>query len=114
MAVDISGTRRLLPDAIVRVRFLTTVEGGPATPIPPGVMFGCPFVFEGEYFDCRLLLQDQTASISPGAAVEVALKFLWPELVKPRLRPGAPCSLWEGKIIAEGIVARMVADETAA
>src|SRR6266568_7777809 len=97
----------LQPDAVVRVRFLKTDEGGRATPIPPGGMFGCPFVFAGEYFDCRLFLQDRTAPISPGDTVEVALKFLWPDLIKPRLRQGSPCGLWEGKIIADGVVSRV-------
>jgi hypothetical protein len=44
-------------DAIVRVRFKTTAEGGRQSPIrigePP---YGCPLVVDGKTFDCRLLV----------------------------------------------------------
>jgi hypothetical protein len=103
----------LRPDAVVRLRFLSTDDGGRSKPIPPGGVFGCPFLFEDEYFDCRLLLGDHTAAVLPGDTVDVALKFLCPDLIKPRLHQGSLFRLWEGRTIADGVVSRVVADEPA-
>jgi len=46
-------------DAIIEVRFITTAEGGRQTPVTSGVVdfYACPFVVNGEAFDCRVLLR---------------------------------------------------------
>jgi hypothetical protein len=65
------------------------------------------FVFQGENFECRLLLAD-AGPVAPGQQANVGIKFLRPELIKPRLRPGSPFTLREIKTIGEGTVERVI------
>ena len=90
------------PDIIASVRFYSTAEGGRTKPTAPD-KFGCPFEFEGEKFDCRLLLE-KSGALGPGAQASVPIIFLCPELIKPRLKVGSRFTLWEMRTIAEGIV----------
>lgn len=94
------------PDIIVSVRLFSTTEGGRASPTPPKV-FRCVFEFEGEAFDCALLL-DGVGALSPGSEAEVPVAFIFPQYIKERLRPGSHFSLWEGKYIAVGEVIKIV------
>ena len=104
-------TTQLLPDIRVRVRLRTVEEGGRQKGEIPPVQFGCPFVFEGEMFDCRLLLDQVGTTLQPGASYErIPVKFLFPDLVKPRLSPGASFKLWDGREIADGEVTEVVAN----
>ena len=97
----------LKPDITARVRLYHTSEGGKRTAIPP-VQFGCVFHFEGEYFDCRMLLDQVQVALDPGYPAEVPIKFLFPELIKGRLKYGDSFQLWEGKDIAEGTVLQVM------
>ena len=90
------------PDIIVSLRFYTTAEGGRKGPLPPE-KFGCPFEFQGELFDCRLLLE-ATGALTPGAKATVPVIFLRPDLIKARLQVGSRFTLWEMGTIAEGVV----------
>jgi hypothetical protein len=96
------------PDIIASVRFYTTEAGGRKGPTPPD-KFGCPFDFQGEKFDCRLLLGG-VGSIAPGATARVPIAFLYPELVKPRLKVGNGFTLWEMRTIAVGVVEEILPD----
>ena len=89
-------------DIIARVRFFPTSEGG-RQGATPEKMFGCPFVFKEEMFDCRLFLEG-VGSVSPGDEVEVPIAFLCPNLIKPRLNAGDRFALWEMGTIADGEV----------
>lgn len=91
------------PHAIVRVKLYSTENGGRKKSIPPG-RFGCPFVFDGEAFDCRLLLDQTNTTLTPGDTAEIHIKFLYPELVKPHPSQGASFKLWEGGDFADGEV----------
>lgn len=95
------------PDALIKVRFKTTAEGGRQGPIVIGEKpYGCPLFVEGEAFDCRLLVNGQTLQL--GESYELPVKFLNPDLVVSKLSPGKPVKLWEGKDIATGEVVRLV------
>jgi hypothetical protein len=95
------------PDAIIKVRFKTTAEGGRQGPIiVDETPYGCPLFVEGEAFDCRLLVSGQTLRL--GAAYELPVKFLSPHLALSKLFPGKTVTLWEGKEIATGEVVRLV------
>ncbi len=97
----------MTPDAFIKVRFKTTAEGGREGPILIGERaYGCPLLIEGEAFDCRLLLNAQTLHL--GETYELPVKFLNPDLALPKLSPGKPVKLWEGKDIATGEVVRLV------
>lgn len=102
-----TATRQPTSDVIARVRLHTTEEGGRKKPIRPG-WFACPFVYGGEAFDCRLLLDEASTGIRPGDTAEVRITFLNPELVKPRLSPGSLFKLWEGGEFADGEVLSVV------
>ena len=94
------------PDAIVELELLSRSAGGRSGPTP-STFLGCPFGIEGEYFDCRLDFSD-TGPLSPGGKARVPVVFLSPSLVIPRLRPGTAFTLWEGKIIGQGLVVEIL------
>jgi hypothetical protein len=95
------------PDAIIRIRFMTTTEGGRQGPIVIGEKpYGCPLFVEGEAFDCRLLVTAKTLQL--GDTYELPVKFLNPDLALPKLSRGKSVKLWEGKDIATGEVVRLV------
>ena len=98
---------KLKPDIIAKLKLYSKEEGGPSKNIPP-VQFGCPLFFEGEYFDCRLLVDQLGTSIELGTLVTVPIKFLDPEFIKPRLCPGKHFKLWEMKFIGEGEVVGVI------
>lgn len=93
------------PDATIEVRFKTTAEGGRQSDLIGAEFYACPFFVEGEAFDCRLLLDGR--SIQLGQTYELPVKFLNAGLVLPKLLPGKPVTLWEGKDIAAGKVVRL-------
>ena len=95
----------LQPDIEVRVRLLTPEEGGRRTPIV-GASYGCPLFFDGSGFDCRIV-NDHQLNLTLGETHYLALQFLNPDLVLPRLNEGAKITLWEGKTIAEGEVTKV-------
>lgn len=97
----------LTPDIIARVNLADEKSGGRTNTIPAET-FGCPFVFEGEAFDCRLLLDQAGIALAAGISATVPIKFLYPELIKPRLRPGSHFKLWEFRDFAEGEVLEVV------
>jgi hypothetical protein len=61
------------PDIVASLRFYTTSEGGRKGPTPPDKL-GCPFEFQGELFDCRLLL-DEIGPFEPGVTATVPISF---------------------------------------
>jgi len=98
---------QLKPDVLARVHLYRTEEGGRGNSITIG-RFGCPFFYNGEAFDCRILLDQVGITLSPGDTAEVPIKFLRPDLVKQRLQAGAKFKLWEGKDFADGEVLEIV------
>jgi hypothetical protein len=109
-----SGVRLLLnmnhpsPDIIAEVHFLPTELGGRKGPTP-SERFGCPFLFEGEYFDCVMFLDD-VGSIAPGSTATLPIWFLSPSKIKPRLNVGSAFDLWELRVIANGTVMEIIDD----
>jgi hypothetical protein len=91
-------------DIVATVQLYPTESGGRKGPTPPN-RFGCLFEFEGEKFDCILFLD---SALSPGATAVVSVAFLYPSLVKPRLRAGSRFSLWELGTIGEGVVQEVI------
>jgi hypothetical protein len=88
------------PDVVARVRFYSTEEDGRKGPTRPDT-YRCPLEFEGEKFDCGLHL---SGPVAPGETVTVPITFLFPELIKPRLKVGSRFTLWEMRTIAEGVI----------
>lgn len=97
-----------IPDIIAKVHFLPTELGGRKGPTPSD-RFSCPFVFEGEYFDCVTFLGD-IGSIAPGSTVTLPIWFLSPTMIKPRLNVGSVFDLWELGVIANGTVTERLND----
>jgi hypothetical protein len=92
-------------DILATVHFYTSDEGGRQTPTPSDKL-NCILEFEGEYFDCRLLL-NETGPLLPGQEASVPIKFLYPDLIKPKLKLGDKFRLRESKTIAEGVVDKL-------
>lgn len=95
---------QLKSDAVIKVRFRTTDEGG-RKQAPSGQFYGCVFFVASEAFECRLLLGGRTLAL--GEEHEVPVKFLSPDIVLPKLSPGLEIRLWEGKEVAAGKVVRL-------
>lgn len=94
------------PDVIIEARFKTTAEGGRLESVVIAESpYGCPLFVNGEAFDCRLLLTNQTLEL--GKVYELPVKFMRPDLVLPKLSVGEPVTFWEGKEIALGKVVRL-------
>lgn len=95
----------LAPDAVVNIRLRTAEEGGRASDlgISSANPYGCPMYVEGRYFDCRWLLLDGQL-LQLGAEYSVPLKFLSADLVAPFLMPGRAIQMWDGKVIADGVI----------
>lgn len=90
------------PDIIAELAFYSTESGGRQSPISLA-RFGCIFVYEGENFDCFVLLT-KGQQVSPGDKAILPIKFLNPNLIKPRLTKGSRFKLRELRAIAEGTV----------
>jgi hypothetical protein len=87
--------------ATIRVRFLTSGEGGRQTDVT-GDVYACPMFIDGEAFDCRIYLNGKTLTL--GETYDVPVKFLNRELVLPRLATHKRVKLWEGKCVADAEV----------
>ena len=90
------------PNATLRIRFLSSDEGGRIAAPKAGV-FATVLEVQKKYFDCRIDLSAWSV-IEPDTTVIAPVQFLHPELALPELTSGTAVSLWEGKIIARGDV----------
>lgn len=99
----------LTPDIIAEIHMYSTKHGGKKKVIH-NIQFGCPLFYQGEGFDCRILLDQVGASLGPGQITRVPIKFLFPELIKSRLTSGDQFTLWDAGIFAEGKVIEVVKD----
>ena len=105
--------KNIQPDALIRVRFLTHEEGGRKTPVVvewtqgQQTGYGCPMRINGELHDFRTLISGNTTYM-PGKTYDLNIKFLYSELVLPKLHKGLEIELWEGKTIAKGFVERVM------
>jgi hypothetical protein len=102
-----AGMAKLTPHVMAKVRLYTNEEGGRSKPIP-AIQFSCPLFFQGEGFDCRLLLDQAGIDLPLGGNAVVPIKFLFPEHIVPRLKKGDQFRLWEGKEIAVGEVLEVI------
>lgn len=97
----------IIPDIKVNVQFYKTEENGRKSPTA-AEYFGCIFVIGSDKHDCRLLLQ-AIGPIAPGDYKKnVPIKFLYTELVMPKLKIGTKFYLWDMRNIAEGEVTQII------
>lgn len=90
-------------DALIRIRFFTTAEGGRKSDLFAR-HYGCPLFIDGyeeHGFDCRFML-DADTHLELGIAPDIKIKFLNPDLALAQLKKGVSISLWEGRTIAIG------------
>ncbi len=92
----------LKPDIIATVYFYPSTEGGRQGPTPSDELTSV-LDFEGDCFDCRLLLHE-VGPLWPGQEAVIGIKFLHWDLAKLKLKPGIRFYLREGKAIAEGAI----------
>jgi hypothetical protein len=97
----------MTPDVIAKIKLYETDVGGRCEPTPSD-QFGCLVEINGEYFDCRLMLES-IGSLRPGQIAIVPIKFLRPDLVCPLLRISQDFRLWDGKTVGNGEVQEIVA-----
>jgi len=88
-------------DILVDIHFYPKDKGGKKLPITRD-WYGCPFGYEGKYYDCRIITKDRIP-IKPGDFVKnLPLIFFSPELILPIIKEGTFFTLWEGGTKAEG------------
>lgn len=78
--------------------------------IPP-CQYSCPVFFDDETkgFDCRLLLNQIGKSIGRGETLlDVPIKFLFYDLVKPKLKIGQHFKLWDMGFFGEGTITELL------
>jgi len=85
-------------DAVIRVRFLTTNEGGRKSNVV-GTVYSCPMLIDNEAFDCRVYLEGKTLEL--GSTYDVPVRFLAPDVAVPRLGLHKRVHLWEGFPVAD-------------
>lgn len=90
------------PDATIRIRLLTTEQGGRLGAIQ-GPRYGCPVMIDEQGFDCRFVLEE-AERLELGCTYDVGVKFLNPDSALRALEVGKTVSFWEGKTIATGEV----------
>ena len=90
------------PEIIATIYFYKIEEGGRKGATPKD-WFGCPFLFKGRSYDCRLFFYGKQP-IKPGDRLKVFIQFLCPDLILNKLKVGDKFELWDGRIIAEGKV----------
>jgi hypothetical protein len=95
------------PDIIASIRLYPTEKGGRKGPTP-GDIFRCPLQFEDKKFDCALFLEE-AGPLIPGASAMVPIMFLFPDLIKPRLKVGSKFTLWDLGEIGSGVVEEIIA-----
>jgi translation elongation factor EF-Tu-like GTPase len=89
-------------DIVADVRFFSTEEGGRESPIPQQ-RYGCIFTYQNENFSCFPMIPNNV-QVCPGDKVTLEIKFLYPNLIKPKLKVGDKFTLRESRVIAEGKV----------
>ncbi len=94
------------PDIIASVQFILTDAGGRKSPVLASV-FKCIFDHGGELNDCALMLNG-FGDVWPGQQIKVPIRFLRPDLVRPRIKSGDGFKLREDRTIAEGIIEEIV------
>jgi hypothetical protein len=61
---------------------------------------------DSKYFDCRWIVKDEI--FYPGREYRIGVKFLFPDDVLPLLALGKHIQMWEGKVIAEGVIEELL------
>jgi hypothetical protein len=106
--------QRRKADAVVRLTLRATEKGGRKSAIP-AIVYRCPVFFgdqRKEANDCAFFLDEIESKAEPGgSSITVPIKFLAPELVADKLRPGAKFALWEGRDIGEAEVLKVLHEE---
>ena len=99
-------TKETRPDVLAKLRLLSSEAGGRQT-LTSSDKLRCIFEYEGEGFDCVLLLTE-LGSVSPGPGDTVPLAFLYPQYIKDRLQPGAKFLWRDYRVIGAGEVCQIL------
>ena len=97
-------------DALIRVRFLLTKEGGRkrAVDVTLGGEYHATLEIGGIYLDCWFRGDNNPKIYELGEWYNVYIKFLNPSYALQYFSVGKPISLWEGKTVAEGFVEKIL------
>lgn len=101
---------KIKPDIYADIHVFTTEEGGRRGPII-AEYFNCPLEFEGEYFECQLILKD-TSPIELGSSVKHVPIIFLTRLLLGRITIGSQFKLWSGKDVAQGTVTEVCWSES--
>ena len=93
-------------DARVRLRFLTTAEGGRENAVDaPAYGYRPTARIDGKYFDFRVAT---VGRMELGNAYDVDIAFLDIDAVTPHLDVGVGLVIWEGRDVGTGVVRELV------
>jgi hypothetical protein len=94
------------PDIIASIQFISSKAGGRKSPIVMPI-FKCIFEHQDEMNDCAIFL-DELGDVWPGQRITAPIKFLYPELVRPRIKIGDSFKLREMGTIANGVIEEII------
>ena len=97
-------------DIIANIRLFTREEGGRESETPSDRL-ACMFEYEGQLFDCWVLLET-TGPLKPGTQARIPIRFAFPELIIPRVNAGSWFKLKDYRTIAEGTVEEVISKQT--
>lgn len=92
------------PDILARVRFRTLSEGGRSTNIT-GIWYSCPLFVDDSFFECRVILGKE---LELGAVYDIPIKLMNKSEAMAKLPIGQEFMLWEGIIVADGRVIKVL------
>jgi hypothetical protein len=96
------------PEIRARIRLFSKQEGSPKNfPLCPP-QYECPLYYKEQYYDCQLILDAFDRPLELGSSFEAPVKFMWPQAVAPKLRPGDSFCLWDEGIIGEGKITAII------
>jgi hypothetical protein len=90
------------PEIVADIQLFESDHGG-RKGVTPSDHWGCLLEYEGELYECRVLLSE-TGPLLPGQGARTPVVFLRPELLAGRMGEGAHFTLREERTVAAGVV----------
>ena len=102
--------KNVSPELEAAVWLYSASEGGRTQPTPKDFL-GCLFELNGEFYDCRLLLES-VGSVRPGSRFQVSIKLLRADLLLGLLSLDKSFFVREGgQRIGEGKITKLFAQQ---
>jgi hypothetical protein len=96
----------LNPEIFATISLLHSSDGGRSSSIPYGEYRGVLGVGH-ESFSCRFFVSEPQG-LAPSETGTYGIQFLVPKVALPHFFKGTAFTLWEGKVVGNGIVSEVI------